>query len=639
MIEKMHFVNIAGPIRQFDAFVIQNVLPHEVQLINAYNVLDAVKGLRRFSEDNPYEKIIKKLELLANVSETPFAYDENEVFSIVPIETIEPEIDGYERQIETIRHIRDSLKATLDHLVQLRMQIIPIRNLEIEVDKLFKFEYMKFRFGRMPKDAFNKLQSYIENLDVIAYKVYEQGDEVYLVYFTPAAHQENIDSLFASIFFKRIRLSDDIKGYPHQALETIDEEIEDLTKRIKELEDEQKAYIERNHKRIQELFNFVIRLNSVFGTRRFALRSDEAFYLTGWIPHSRVEEFMLAVRACQGVSVILEDDGDVKRASPPTKLYNNRFFKPFEMLVNMYGTPSYDEMDPTIFVGITYLLLFGMMFGDVGQGMVIALLGFMFYLKSKSDFGRILTYLGFSSSFFGLFYGSFFGNETFLREHLSFIPMIHPMEEKMTILGIAVVFGIILIMIAMVLNMINSANNKNIGRFFFDRNGIAGLVFYLALLYIVISIFMSRSVSGWVVLLLIIAPLIVIFLAHPLEHWFTHKKIFVPKDKVGYFVETFFELIETVLAILSNTISFMRVGAFALNHVGFFMAFKMLSELVGGSGKPVVMIFGNILIIALEGLIVGIQGLRLEYYELFSRFFKGEGEVFKPFVVSNEKQR
>jgi V/A-type H+-transporting ATPase subunit I len=97
--------------------------------------------------------------------------------------------------------------------------------------------------------------------------------------------------------------------------------------------------------------------------------------------------------------------------------------------------------------------------------------------------------------------------------------------------------------------------------------------------------------------------------------------------------------VETVLAILSNTISFMRVGAFALNHVGFFMAFRMLSDLVGGSGSVFVMIFGNVLIIILEGLIVGIQGLRLEYYELFSRFFKGDGEVFTPFYITNEKQR
>jgi V/A-type H+-transporting ATPase subunit I len=92
-------------------------------------------------------------------------------------------------------------------------------------------------------------------------------------------------------------------------------------------------------------------------------------------------------------------------------------------------------------------------------------------------------------------------------------------------------------------------------------------------------------------------------------------------------------MIETLLSILSNTMSFMRVGAFALNHVGFFMAFHALADIVGGTGSIVVMFFGNILIIALEGLIVAIQGLRLEYYELFSKFFEGNGTEFKPFKI------
>jgi V/A-type H+-transporting ATPase subunit I len=185
----------------------------------------------------------------------------------------------------------------------------------------------------------------------------------------------------------------------------------------------------------------------------------------------------------------------------------------------------------------------------------------------------------------------------------------------------------------MVINIINLSKNKNYGKLLFDRNGIAGLVFYLALLYFAMAKLIKLDITLWVVVLLIILPLILIFLAHPLENLIKHKKHILPEDKTGFFIESFFELVETILAILSNTISFMRVGAFALNHVGFFLAFHMLADMVGGAGSTIVMIFGNILIICLEGLIVAIQGLRLEYYELFSRFFKGEGIQFKPFII------
>ncbi len=177
----MHFVNIAGPIKILDTFVIQSIVPpHEVQLVNAYNILSSVRGISKFTEANPYQKLVDKVKLLGEVAGgVDFVYDENAPVTIMPTYLIEPEIDGYERQLETIRHISETLKEDLDYKIQIRNQLVHIQNLEIEVDKLFDFDYMKFRFGSMPRDSFDKLFDYIAELEVIVYEVSRDGDNVF----------------------------------------------------------------------------------------------------------------------------------------------------------------------------------------------------------------------------------------------------------------------------------------------------------------------------------------------------------------------------------------------------------------------------------------------------------------------------
>ena len=204
----------------------------------------------------------------------------------------------------------------------------------------------------------------------------------------------------------------------------------------------------------------------------------------------------------------------------------------------------------------------------------------------------------------------------------------------MQLLGVSVVFGIGLLLLAMLINLYNLWKNKDMGRFLFDKNGIAGLVLYVSILYLILAVVLKREVPVWLIGGLIGASMLVLFFSERLAHNLNRKRHLAETgEHMPSGIESFFELVEILLAVFSNTISFVRVGAFALNHVGFFLAFHQLSHMVGGAGSVAVMIFGNILIIVLEGLIVGIQGLRLEYYELFSRFYKGDGQEFKPFRI------
>jgi V/A-type H+/Na+-transporting ATPase subunit I len=632
-VEKMRFINITGRIKQMDAFIINAILPFDIHLENAMCIFDTVKGVYSFTDANPYEKLMKKSAELISVLEQEMKYDPLRKSELIPLEILEREIDGFERQIETIRKILKSLQVDLFHKKEIRKQVMPFQNIDYPLDEMFHVDYIKFRFGKMPKDSFKKLDTYLETLDVIAYKVSEDEEKVYLIYFTPMSKQSNIDSLFASLFFERIRLFDEIKGNAKETLIKINEEITELESRIEMLKTDLSEFIQRNYDRLQDLYNNIILLTEIHQVRRYALRSEDAFYLTGWIPNSQVNLFKKTLEGFEAVSYVIEADDEVKKSTPPTLLVNNNFFKPFEELVTMYGTPSYKELDPTKFVGITYLLFFGLMFGDLGQGFLIASIFFLLYRKSKAPLLKIGIYLGLTSMVTGVFYGSVFGNEEILRELLPFIPMINPTEQKIPILLVTIVLGVILLIIAMIFGIINSYKKEQFGKMLFDRNGIAGLILYFIIIGLIISFIFKSNPSPMVIVLLITIPLVVLFFAHPLENFFENRHHFFPDEKSGFFVEALFELIETLLAIVSNSISFMRIGAFALNHVGFFMAFHALSDIVGGAGSIFVIIFGNILVIVLEGLIVAIQGLRLEYYELFSRFYEGDGKEFIPFKI------
>lgn len=634
-VEKMHFISIIGLIEQLDDFVISNIVPFDIQLVDAYETLDSMKGIQKFSEENKYEKMIARVKELAKASGKNFVYDAARIIKPISFENMTRKIEEIEEKVKEFTQSGQQLRDERNYKQELFAQIKPLDNLPVEVEKLFFFKYIKFRYGKMPTASYKKLREYSDNLDVIVYRVSQDEEFSYVMYFTPVSQELNMDSLFASLFFERIRISNDVAGKPHEVMESLSQQLEKLNQEIEALEKKSLETMARYLPELEEYYQYLVRLNGVFDVRRFAVHTDKAFYLAGWIPDSQIKRFQGKVSITPELSYVIEDENSV-RQKPPTKLSNPKFFQPFETVVRMYGIPSYEEMDPTIFVGITYMFLFGMMFGDVGQGLVIALIGYLLSKWKKIEPAKLLVYFGVMSTIFGLFYGSIFGNEELLRHYLPFIPMINPMEVKMELLAISVAFGIGLLIVAMLINLYNLWKNKEYGKLLFDKNGITGLVFYSAVMYIVLSTVMSRTVPVWLIAVLIVVPLVILFFSEKLVQALNRKMHkHIEHAHNPSVIESFFELVEIILAVFSNTISFVRVGAFALNHVGFFLAFHQLSHMVGGVGSVAVMIFGNILIIVLEGMIVGIQGLRLEYYELFSRFYQGNGKEFKPFRIED----
>lgn len=353
-------------------------------------------------------------------------------------------------------------------------------------------------------------------------------------------------------------------------------------------------------------------------------KGDDYFYLSGWVPESELKEFESLENEYKDTTVTTRDVETVNE-QPPTRLKNNPLFRPFEYLVNMYGAPNYDEVDPTPFFAITYMLLYGLMFGDLGQGLVFLALGFYIYKKNKT-YGALLKRIGISASVFGLMYGSFFGKEDLIPALL-----IKPFDNVMTVLIASVVFGVSLMVISYIIGIYNKVSKQNnIEEGIFGKEGLAGLMMMISFIIIVLNLVNKSPIPMPIGTVMLILSIIMMVFKQPIARKITGSKRLYDSNKSDYYIESSFSIIEALLSVFSNLVSFTRVGAFAINHVGLYMAFEVMANLAGGFWGGVILLLGNLLIIGLEGMIVFIQGLRLEFYEMFSKYYEGNGRLFRP---------
>jgi len=360
------------------------------------------------------------------------------------------------------------------------------------------------------------------------------------------------------------------------------------------------------------------------------------FEITGFMPENKVGQLKSKFATIAGVKIEILPATTDNRLTPPTKLKNGWFSHPFGMFVEMYGVPKYEDIDPTPFVAFTYTLLFGIMFGDVGQGIVLAILGYVAFKFKKLRLGLVGVRIGISSAIFGLLYGSVFGNEHLLDPfYINVLGLegkpIHTMDPNftMTLLVAAIAIGSVLILSTIAINVYVHYKHKHYAEMVLSHNGIAGIVFYGFVLVSAALMFgnIANILNPITIILFVAIPLLMMFLKEPIERKLHHEAMF-PDGFGGFFTEAFFELFEIVLSYITNTMSYMRVAGFVLSHAGMMLVVTSLMEMTGNAG-PVVFVLSNIFVMALEGLIVGIQVLRLEFYEMFSRYYTGDGIVFK----------
>ena len=546
---------------------------------------------------------------------------------------------SFESEIRQLTEQKQLLLAAKERGSGALEQLSHMENLSVSLDDIFASKYLQVRFGRLPSDSYQKLKYYDDRLFFFQ-PLSEEGEFVWGFCFTDKIHVAEVDEILSSIFFERVWIPEYVHGVPGQTFEHLRGAVEEADRELEATDALIRETIDQNYDMCSILYATLQYLSRSFELRRHVSIHDSSFILVGFVPEKETAGLEKKLHELDpDLTVEISAHDSDKRFQAPTKLKNNFIVKPFEMFVDMYGTPAYNETDPTSFLAWTYILLFGIMFGDLGQGLVIAGLGLFLDRVKKMNFGKILERIGLSAAAFGLVYGSVFGLEHLLDPfYINVLGLPGKPVEVMdgetinTLLLAAIALGVGLIVMAMIINVFTGLRNRDWEKALFSNNGVAGLVFYGAVLAGLVSMLTGgpNLFTLPYILGLLVLPILVIFLKEPLGR-LAHGEHFELEGGIGSFIiEGFFELFDVVLSFVTNTLSFMRVGGFIISHAGMMSVVLTLTEMFTGAGSIVVLILGNIFVMALEGFIVGIQSLRLEFYELFSRYFDGQGVPYAP---------
>lgn len=648
MIEKMKFLSITGPKTDIDRVVNTYLSKYEIHLENALSELTAVESLSPFMEINPYKEALSTANSFYDELADP------EKISAKPMDT--------EQALNTIRRIqsdyqelsnkRADLESQLAALDESLRVIRPFRNINYNISSILKFQFIHFRFGRIEKEYYQKFEKYIyENLDTIFIKCDEDDQYVWGLYFVPEHEAQKVKAVYSSMHFERIYMPDTYEGTAKEAFEQLTETRNRAAADLASADQKKADFLLRNQKDIVASRNAIAQLSGNFDVRRLAACThgdkDVFYILCGWMTEKDAHSFQNDIKDDSRIFCIIdgEEDEHLKpgiHQQPPTKLKNPKLFKPFEMYIKMYGLPAYNEMDPTWFVALTYSFIFGAMFGDVGQGLLLFIGGFLLYKFKHITLAGIISCAGVFSTIFGFMFGSIFGFEDIIEplwirpiDHMTTLPFLGKLN---TVFIVAVAFGMFLIIVAMILHIINAARSKDIESTWFDPNGVAGLIFYIAVVVTIVLFMTGNPLPGGIVMgIMFGVPLLLIFLREPLTRMIEKRADKMETGPGMYIVQGFFEMFETLLSYFSNTISFIRIGAFAVSHAAIMEVVLQLAGAESGNPNWFGVIFGNLFVCGFEGLIVGIQVLRLEYYEMFSRFYKGSGRAFDPYTKKKMK--
>jgi V/A-type H+-transporting ATPase subunit I len=323
-------------------------------------------------------------------------------------------------------------------------------------------------------------------------------------------------------------------------------------------------------------------------------------WITGWTADLDGTQIEHALAEC-GLSHFTAYPAAPPGHSPPIILSNAPWSRPFEVLTRLLGLPSAEEVDPSAVVSILAPILFGLMFGDVGQGFVLLTAGL--YLRRRNPAFGVLISGGVMAMVCGVLFGS-----VFAREDIIPALWIHPLQQPVTLLIASLGIGAAILLIGLLLDMLQMHWQGRAADWWRNRAGL--LLAYLGIL--------ATVAFHWTGAAMILAGSI----------WFVAGAALAQGWKAT--PSAFGELLEALVQLAVNTLSFARTGAFALAHAGLSVAVIELAKTAGDIGYWPVFVLGNGFVIALEGLVVSIQTTRLILFEFFFRFLRAGGREFRP---------
>lgn len=558
-------------------------------------------------------------------------------------------VDEIEREVKSLVEGINTENKNIEHFSSLLQQLTALSTVDLDFSQMNGSRYIHSILGMMPHENIDRLRTSLSRIPFVLYVLSQQQQKAVVWLAASCENAEVLNRASKSAYLDPLNLPEGMKGTPAQIIESINLSITESKAKIVKLQEQiQHVRNERQEQVVDLLWDLRSSHITMAAIGRYG-KLKYTYVIVGWLYSNYLPSLKEKLRKISS-EVIIEArtaERGADSAEVPVALNNPRLFRPYQSTVTTYAQPKYNELDPTPLVAILFPLLFGAMFGDVGHGALITIFGALVmskkvkFLRMFGGLGPVLLSCGISATIFGFLYGSVMGYEEILH------PLwLAPTKSIMSILIIAIGAGVIVLVMGFLINIYNMLKIKEFAHAFFGHNGVIGLGLYLSLIGWALPIVgtilpVPAALSNlplpknfFMILLLAFAAL-VMFSEVFIRLIEGHRPLV--DGGIGiYFAQAFFELFEVLISFLSNSLSFVRVGAFAVAHGNLAAVFFILAEMVGpngGVGYWIMYLVGLVFIVGFEGLIVYIQTTRLTYYETFGKFFTGGGKQFEPLSI------
>ncbi len=539
---------------------------------------------------------------------------------------------------EEVEPLTSSLAVVHDktsELNHIKGMLTTMEYMDADLEAMEELKLIHVAIASVPHRNLTILRRALAGSPIILHRCYLTKAVDFLCLAMPNKIREDIESILKTHHAELFQIPEEL---PHDVTKALDE----VNNLLKENSEREKATAASLRKRGQENKNRLVswretieNVLELLRAKRKILQSGKLATVKGFVPQKQVAKLSEKVHAVlNGKALVLENEIGVIE-DPPTMFRHGRFVKPFEEIIRLYGLPHYEEFDPTPVIAVTFPLIFGLMFADVGQGLLLLVGGLTLGTLIKKDQAikntcYVLAACGVGAILAGLLFGEFFGIRLFAPLWFD------PFADVFTFLIFSLVVGMVQITSGLVIEMVNFMLKRNTVDIAFTS--IPKIAFYVGAVYLIATYKLNFAawLSGPILLALI--PFIVLVFGGPV--WSAvaglGRPVETPRERktLG---ERFFEGGDFVTRLISNTMSYTRILALLMAHWALMLTTFVIAGLVGSASfvglllSAIVIIGGNLFVIALEGLVVFIHTLRLHFYEWFSKFYQGTGTEFTPF--------
>ncbi len=619
MLHKLNVVHITDYIEEGEDFKIGKPLKPATKHSEHLLSLRTIANQLGVAEKEPSSK--------QSIKHLPFTIDEKIVKLQKEVSTRTDELRNLEFKIKEKKDLISAVK--------------PFTGLPLPLESYHGYETLKVYTGYLATDIEQRLSAITNNFELFRGE-YEK--RYMFALFIPKVFEEQVQKLLQEEHSYVELKVPELKGSPSFLLNEITNEVYALKEKEASIHSELDALKKEYSEFIMQADEFLsIETQKAEAPLRFAT-SPNAFIIDGWVPTKKFSELESGLAQNQiGNVYITRLEEEVKEEDIPIELDNPGPAKPFELLVETFATPKYGEIDPALFLFITYPLFYAIMLGDIGYGIIVAVMAIVIRNKFKTGamngLGMILLMSGVLSILFGVIYGEFFGFPVFNIEHeagfLGEGPVlgslhlpVHRLGSVQEMLLMTLVIGILHVMIGLIIGFRNKVVEHDLKHAIYAKGS-----------WIMILI-------GGVAAIAKLMPAMMAKTGVPNSDPIFLAGVVLTLAGIVLLIkgEGFISILE-IPTILSNVLSYSRILAIGLSSAGIALAVNTLS--MNLFIKPDDVWFGGGIFLAIAGVVIlfighlinlllgilgpGLHSLRLQYVEFFTKFYEGGGKKYIPF--------